>query len=85
MLTLPVIAIVGLAIALTVVVHLLLGERLLRKQRSLFKEWPIKRVLPEDFHSVFKTGPHGPSTKTEIRTVGAYRVYGRGSVISRPG
>ena len=76
MLSLPAIAIIVLIIALAVVVHLLLGERLLRKQRGLFKEWPIKRVLPEDFHPIFETGPHGPTTETEIKTVGAYRVYG---------
>ncbi len=58
------------------VTHLLLGERLLRKQRSFFKEWPVKRVLPEDFDPIFKAGPLGPTTETEIRTVGAYRVYG---------
>ncbi len=76
MLSLPAIAIIVLIIALAVVVHLLLGERMLRKQRGFLKEWPIKRVLPEVFHPIFKTGPHGPTTETEIRTVGAYRVYG---------
>jgi len=68
--------IILLALTGCVVTILLLRERELRKQRGAFREWPIRHILPEDFDSMFEAGPHGPSIKTEIRTVGAYRVDG---------
>lgn len=65
-----------LVITLGVVSFLLLRERENRKQRGLFRAWPVRRILPEDFDPIFKTGLHGPSLKTEIRSVGSYRVAG---------
>gem|GEM_PF-2518959 len=65
-----------LVLALGCVSYLLILERELRKQRGLFREWPVRRVLPEEFDPVFKAGPHGPTRDTEIRSIGSYRVEG---------
>jgi hypothetical protein len=67
---------IALVLAFGVVSFMLLREREKRKQRGLFRVWPIRHTLPEDFDPIFKTGPHGPTLETEIRSVGAYCVVG---------
>jgi hypothetical protein len=47
-----------------------LRHRATRKQRSLFGEWPVRRVLPEEVDPVLAPGPVGPTLATEVAFVG---------------
>lgn len=55
------------ALVLTVV-HL--RDRAVRKQRGLFREWPIPRVPPEELDPVLRPGQFGPTLDTEVAFVG---------------
>jgi len=48
----------------------LLRQRSERKQRNLFGEWPIARVKPERVDPVFRPGPFGPTSDTEVAFIG---------------
>jgi predicted O-methyltransferase YrrM len=47
-----------------------LRHRAVRKQRNLFGEWPIKRVLPEAIDPVLRPGAFGPTRETEVAFIG---------------
>lgn len=47
-----------------------------RKQRGLFRAWPIRQVSPEEFDPRFESGPLGPDRKTEIINISSYKVEG---------
>ena len=47
-----------------------LRHRAVRKQRNLFREWPIRRVPPETVDPVLKPGPFGPTRDTEVVFIG---------------
>ena len=48
----------------------LLRQRSVRKQRNLFGEWPIRRVLPEEVDPVLRPGAFGPTLDTEVSFIG---------------
>jgi predicted O-methyltransferase YrrM len=47
-----------------------LRQRAVRKQRNLFGEWPIRRVLPEAIDPALLPGPFGPTRETEVAFIG---------------
>jgi predicted O-methyltransferase YrrM len=47
-----------------------LRQRAVRKQRNLFGEWPIRRVLPEAIDPALRPGPFGPTRETEVAFIG---------------
>jgi hypothetical protein len=66
---LVVIAMLALAAALVLGLAQL-RNRAVRKQRNLFGEWPIRRVLPEVVDPVLRPGPFGPTRDTEVAFIG---------------
>ena len=66
---LAVIAVLALAAALGLGLAQL-RHRAVRKQRNLFGEWPIRRVLPEVVDPVLRPGPFGPTRDTEVAFIG---------------
>ena len=48
----------------------LLRQRSVRKQRNLFREWPVRRVKPEEVDPVFRPGPFGPTRESEVAFIG---------------
>jgi predicted O-methyltransferase YrrM len=66
---LAVIAVLALAAALGLGLAQL-RHRAVRKQRNLFGEWPIRRVLPEVVDPVLRPGPYGPTRDTEVAFIG---------------
>jgi predicted O-methyltransferase YrrM len=47
-----------------------LRQRAVRKQRNVFGEWPIRRVLPEAIDPALRPGPFGPTRETEVAFIG---------------
>lgn len=47
-----------------------LRERARRKQRGLFRPWPIRQMAIEDFDELFKADELGPTPATEVRLIG---------------
>ncbi len=41
-----------------------------RKQRGLWRPWPIRKVALDAFDEAFRRGPFGPGLETEVRFVG---------------
>ena len=67
--TLALIALLSFLAALVLAIgHL--RHRAARKQRNLFGEWPIGRVLPEVVDPVLRPGPFGPTRDTEVAFIG---------------
>ena len=67
--TLALIALLSFLAALVLAIgHL--RHRAARKQRNLFGEWPIRRVLPEEVDPVLRPGAFGPTLDTEVSFIG---------------
>ena len=67
--TLALIALLSFLAALVLAIgHL--RHRAVRKQRNLFSEWPIRRVLPETVDPVLRPGAFGPTLDTEVSFIG---------------
>jgi len=69
MTALVILAVLSLVAAL-VLGHGQLRQRAVRKQRNLFGEWPIRRVLPETVDPVLRPGSFGPTRDTEVAFIG---------------
>ena len=67
--TLAVLALFSFVVALALALKQL-RHRAVRKERNLFGEWPIRRVLPETVDPILKPGPFGPTCDTEVAFIG---------------
>jgi hypothetical protein len=66
---LVVITVLSSAAALVLLVEQL-RKRAMRKQRNIFGEWPIPRVLPEVVDPILRPGALGPTRDTEVAFIG---------------
>jgi hypothetical protein len=64
------VALVALIVAVAILLLQYLRERAQRRHCPLLGTWPIRTVSPTDLDPVFRPGPFGPGSETEVLFVG---------------
>ena len=70
MTTFSIAANIFLFIALCGLANYALRERMSRKQRGLFKNWPVPKISVSELDPIFHPGEFGPGIDAEIRYIG---------------
>lgn len=70
---------VGILLLVIVVIfqaNYIIRRRCERKQKGVFRDWPIRKVGLDEVDRIFKTDSLGPSRQTAVRFFGNYNVPG---------